>query len=276
MAGKKALVVLAHQERTSFSYAMMEAAVEALKKKGWVVTVSDLYAMKFNPLVSRDDITGSPRDPENFKYPAESSHAYKEGRLSKDIVEEQKKLADADLVIFQFPMYWFGLPAVLKGWFDRVLTGGFAYSQSEMYYNRPFKNKKAILSFTTGGPESMYSSIGVNGDMNVLLWPLQRGVLHFCGFQVLEPQIGYSIRHTPPEKRSIILDAWKARLAKIWEEKPISFVPNEDFDMTFPGGFVLKKEVMEKHKEQYGPSVGKHMGKPLPPDSQVKAGCTRL
>ncbi|XP_077308050.1 NAD(P)H dehydrogenase [quinone] 1 isoform X3 [Lithobates pipiens] len=242
MAGKKALVVLAHQERTSFNYAMMEAAVEALKKKGWVVTVSDLYAMKFNPLVSRDDITGSPRDPENFKYPAESSHAYKEGRLSKDIVEEQKKLADADLVIFQFPMYWFGLPAVLKGWFDRVLTGGFAYSQSEMYYNGPFK----------------------------------RGVLHFCGFQVLEPQIGYSIGHIPPEKRSVILDAWKARLAKIWEEKPISFVPNEEFDLTFPGGFVLKKEVMEKHKEQYGPSVGQHMGKPLPPDSQVKSGCTRL
>ncbi|KAM5138102.1 NAD(P)H dehydrogenase [quinone] 1 isoform 2-T2 [Mantella aurantiaca] len=277
MAGKNALVVLAHQERTSFSYAMKEAAVEALKKKGWTIAVSDLYAMKFNPLLSRDDITGSLRDPENFKYGTESVQAYKDGRLSKDIVEEQKKLADADLVIFQFPMYWFGLPAILKGWFDRILTGGFAYSQSEMFYNGPFKNKKAVLSFTTGGLETMYSTTGINGDMNVLLWPVQRGILHFCGFQVLEPQISCSIAHTPPEKRAIILEAWKARLAKICEEKPISFVPNEDFDMSFAGGFVLKKEVVvEKHKDQYGPSVGQHMGKPLPPDSQVKAGSTRL
>ncbi|XP_018425919.1 PREDICTED: NAD(P)H dehydrogenase [quinone] 1-like [Nanorana parkeri] len=276
MAGKNALVVLAHQERTSFSYAMKEAAVETLKKKGWTVTVSDLYAMKFSPLVSRDDITGSPRDPENFKYPAESMHAYKDGRLSKDIVEEQKKLHDADLVIFQFPMYWFGLPAILKGWFDRVLTSGFAYNQSEMFQNGPFKNKKAILSFSTGGLESMYSITGVSGDINVILWPIQRGILNFCGFQILEPQISYSIAHTPPEKRSLILQAWQARLAKVWEEKPISFVPNEDFDFSFAGGFVLKKEVVEKHKDHYGPSVGQHMGKPLPPDSQLKAGSTRL
>ncbi|XP_072278670.1 NAD(P)H dehydrogenase [quinone] 1 [Pyxicephalus adspersus] len=276
MAGKNALVVLAHHDRTSFSYAMKEAAVEALKKKGWSITVSDLYAMKFNPLVSPDDITGNPSDPENFKYLAESRNAYQDGRMSKDIAEEQKKLAAADLVIFQFPMYWFGLPAILKGYFDRILTGGFAYNQSEMFYNGPFKNKKAILSFTTGALESMYSTTGINGDMNVLLWPVQRGILHFCGFQVLEPQISYSIAHTPPEKRSLILEAWKARLGKVWEEKPISFVPNEDFDMSFAGGFVLKKEVVQKYKEPYGPSVGQHMGKPLPPDSQLKAGCTKL
>lgn len=120
---------------------MKEAAVEALKRKGWEVTVSDLYAMNFNPVISRKDITGGSRsplsplvrsswnfspvgslvppwpqgltpsfssltagklkDPENFKYPVESTLAYKEGRLSPDIVAEQKKLEAADLVIFQ-------------------------------------------------------------------------------------------------------------------------------------------------------------------------------
>lgn len=99
--------------------------------------VSDLYAMNFNPVISRKDITGRSRsplwlglcgtsrpwvlwshlgpkasplfflsagklkDPENFKYPVESALAYKEGRLSPDIVAEQKKLEAADLVIFQ-------------------------------------------------------------------------------------------------------------------------------------------------------------------------------
>ncbi|CAH2323985.1 Hypothetical predicted protein [Pelobates cultripes] len=277
MTGKRALVVLAHQEKTSFSYAMKEATLEALKKKGWQVTVSDLYAMKFNPVLSRDDILGDPEDPNNFKYSPEASKAWKEGRLSKDIVEEQKKLEAADLVIFQFPVYWFGLPAILKGWFDRVLTQGFAYSMQGMYDTGNFKNKKAILSFTTGGLESMYTPAGINGDINVILWPIQQGVLHFCGFQVLEPQISYSIAHTPPEKRSMILEAWQERLGKAWEEKPISFVPNENFNLSFPGGFVLKKEVLEKESDnKYGLTVGQHLGKPLPCDNQVKGGSTRL
>ncbi|NP_001092161.1 NAD(P)H dehydrogenase, quinone 1 L homeolog [Xenopus laevis] len=276
-ASKRAFVVLAHAEKTSFNYAMKEAAVQALKSNGWDVTVSDLYAMNFNPVVSRNDITGNVTDPDHFSYPAETTQAWKEGRLSQDIVEEQKKLEAADLVIFQFPMYWFGLPAILKGWFDRVLTSGFAYTFTSMYDNGHFKNKKAVLSFTTGGMESMYTSAGINGDMNVALWPIQRGVLHFCGFQVLEPQICYSIGHIPPEKRSEILEAWKARLSKICEEKSISFVPNENFDMSMQGGFVMKKEIAEKSaSDKYGPSVGQHMGKPLPPDNQVKAGSTRL
>ncbi|XP_069824635.1 NAD(P)H dehydrogenase [quinone] 1-like [Dendropsophus ebraccatus] len=275
--GKRALVVLAHPEHTSFNYGMKEAAVEALEKDGWEVTVSDLYTMKFNPLVSRDDITEKILDPENFKYGPESMNAWKEGRLSEDIVKEQKKLEAADLVIFQYPMFWFGLPAMLKGWFDRVLTQGFAYTLSSMFDNGPFKNKKAVLSFTTGGLESMYSPIGINGDVNVLLWPIQRGILNFCGFQVLEPQINFSIAHTPPEKRSLLLEAWQARLSKIMEEKPISFAANEDFDLSFAGGFVLKKEVLENNSsKKYGLTVGQHAGKALPPDNQVKAGSTRL
>ncbi|XP_029464154.1 NAD(P)H dehydrogenase [quinone] 1 isoform X4 [Rhinatrema bivittatum] len=239
VAGRRALIVYAHPERTSFSCAMKDAAREALQRKGWEVTVSDLCAMKFNPVLSREDITGDPKDPDNFKYGSESMLAWKEGRLSQDIVEEQKKLDAADLLIFQ--------------------------------------RKKAILSFTTGGLRSMYTPKGINGDVNILLWPLQQGILHFCGFQVLEPQICFSITHTPPEERSQILEGWKKRLNNIWEEKPITFVSNNDFDLTFPGGFVLKKEVEEANSDsKHGLTVGQHMGKPLPLDNQVKAGSTRL
>ncbi|XP_029464152.1 NAD(P)H dehydrogenase [quinone] 1 isoform X2 [Rhinatrema bivittatum] len=277
MLGRRALIVYAHPERTSFSCAMKDAAREALQRKGWEVTVSDLCAMKFNPVLSREDITGDPKDPDNFKYGSESMLAWKEGRLSQDIVEEQKKLDAADLLIFQFPIYWFGLPAILKGWCDRVLTQGYAYSSQSLYDQGHFQRKKAILSFTTGGLRSMYTPKGINGDVNILLWPLQQGILHFCGFQVLEPQICFSITHTPPEERSQILEGWKKRLNNIWEEKPITFVSNNDFDLTFPGGFVLKKEVEEANSDsKHGLTVGQHMGKPLPLDNQVKAGSTRL
>ncbi|XP_044283688.1 NAD(P)H dehydrogenase [quinone] 1 [Varanus komodoensis] len=272
MAGRNALIVLAHPERASFNHAMKAAAAEALQKAGWVVAVSDLYAMKFNPVLSRQDITGSPKDSQNFNYSAEAGLAWKEGRLSSDIVEEQDKLKAADLVIFQFPIQWCGLPAILKGWFDRILTGGFAYSYSAMHDQGPFQKKKAVLSFTTGGTGSMYTPEGIQGDINIILWPIQSGTLHFCGFQVLEPQIAFSVAHTPADVRSQILEGWKKRLATIWEEKPLSFVPASHFELSFAGGFVLKEEVKKQQEDQkYGLATGQHLGKPLPPDNQVKA-----
>ncbi|XP_072823744.1 NAD(P)H dehydrogenase [quinone] 1 isoform X3 [Vicugna pacos] len=269
---RKALMVLAHSERTSFNYAMKEAAVEALKRKGWEVIVSDLYAMNFNPVISRKDITGKLKDPGNFQYPAESVLAYKEGRLSPDIVAEQKKLEAADLVIFQFPLQWFGVPAILKGWFERVLIGEFAYTYAAMYDKGPFRNKKAVLSITTGGSGSMYSLQGIHGDMNIILWPIQSGTLHFCGFQVLEPQLTYSIGHTPEDARIQILEGWKKRLENIWDETPLYFAPSSLFDLNFQAGFLMKKEVQDEQKNKnFGLSVGHHLGKPIPADNQIKA-----
>ncbi|XP_039330173.1 NAD(P)H dehydrogenase [quinone] 1 isoform X2 [Saimiri boliviensis] len=271
-AGRKALIVLAHSERTSFNYAMKEAAAVALKKKGWEVAESDLYAMNFNPIISRKDFTGKLKDPENFQYAAESTLAYKEGRLSQDIVAEQKKLENADLVIFQFPLQWFGVPAILKGWFERVFVGEFAYTYAAMYDKGPFQNKKAVLSITTGGSGSMYSLQGVHGDMNVILWPIQSGILHFCGFQVLEPQLTYSIGHTPADTRIQILEGWKKRLENIWDETPLYFAPSSLFDLNFQAGFLMKKEVQNEEKnKKFGLSVGHHLGKSIPTDNQIKA-----
>lgn len=272
MAGRKALIVLAHPEKTSFNHAMAAAASSALRDKGWEVTISDLYAIGFNAVLSRRDITGPLKNPECFVYEMETAHAWKEGRLSSDIVAEQKKIEAADLIIFQFPLQWFGMPAILKGWFDRVFTDGFAYSMATMYDQGPFQKKKAMLSLTTGGMGSMYSPSGINGDMNVLLWPMQRGTLHFCGFQVLAPQICYSVRYASPEVRAQMLSTWKSRLAAIEKEKPLSFVPNSCFEMSPAGGFVLKRDVLAKQEgQQHGLSVGQHLGKAVPLDGQLRA-----
>ncbi|KAM4018703.1 NAD(P)H dehydrogenase [quinone] 1-like [Anomaloglossus baeobatrachus] len=275
MSGKTALIVLAHQERTSFNYAMKEATQAALQKNGWTVLVSDLYEMKFNSVLSRDDITGSPKEPSEFKYGAEVLIAWQEGRLADDIKEEQKKVEKADLVIFQFPLYWFGMPALMKGWVERVLCIGFACSYETLYSEGPFKNKKALLSFTTGGPSSMNSPNGIHGDINIILWPLQNGILNFCGFKVLEPQITFAVAHIPQEARVEILKNWEKRLKTIWDEKPIRYLPTQDFEGE-AGGFLLKKEVEEaRSDDKYSPTIGQHLGKALPPDSQVKADCAK-
>ncbi|KAG9467947.1 hypothetical protein GDO78_013988, partial [Eleutherodactylus coqui] len=219
---------------------------------------------------------GEPKEPSNFKYVADTPVAWKEGRLAKDIEEEHKKVAKADLVIFQFPLQWFGLPAIMKGWVERVFSAGFAYGLQTKYSEGPFKTKKALLSFTTGGCESRTTPRGRTGDMNVILWPLQSGILHFCGFQVLPPQIAYNVAHVTQEVRVGMLKSWEKRLETIWDEKPIRFLPNQDFEGE-SGGYLLKKEVEEAMSaDKYGPTVGQNLDKPLPPDSQLKSEGTGL
>ncbi|XP_076142917.1 NAD(P)H dehydrogenase [quinone] 1 [Alosa pseudoharengus] len=272
MAAKTVLIVYAHQSPTSFNSAARKVAEEALKEQGCKVLVSDLYAMDFQASATRKDISGDLKEPENFKYGDEAMAAWQEGRLSKDITEEQRKVEEAELIIFQFPLYWFSVPAIMKGWMDRVLSQGFAFSLQNMYDNGIFKDKKAVLSITTGAMESMFFSDGISGDINVTLWPLQNGVLHFCGFQVLQPQIFWSIAHTPPNIRTVLLDAWRARLKGIWEEKPLSFASCALFDLSFQGGFRLTSEAKEKLSvAPYGITTGQHMGKPLPPNNQTKS-----
>uniref|UniRef100_A0A3Q2PU70 Ribosyldihydronicotinamide dehydrogenase [quinone] n=1 Tax=Fundulus heteroclitus TaxID=8078 RepID=A0A3Q2PU70_FUNHE len=268
---KKVLIVYAHQSSGSFNAAAKNAAVEVLTAQGCTVDVSDLYAMGFKATATAEDIKGEVKNAENFCYLEESKLAWEQGKLSADIMEEQSKLTEADLIIFQFPMYWFSVPAILKGWIDRVLTNGFAFSQEKRYSQGIFKDKKAMLSFTTGSLESMFSPTGINGDMNVTLWPLQNGILHYCGFQVLAPQIFWAPSSAVAEDRKSMLESWRTRLQGLLEEKPLSFISLDCFD---DKAFQLKPEVQEKHaSKEFGLTVGIHLNKSLPPHSQMKAGC---
>ncbi|XP_030642692.1 NAD(P)H dehydrogenase [quinone] 1-like [Chanos chanos] len=271
MATKNVLIVFAHQSATSFCAAAKDVAVEVLKGQGCNVVVSDLYAMKFKAVANQEDIVGELKNPQNFRYAEEMMLAWQDGRLSPDIVEEQKKVTEADLIILHFPMYWFSFPGVLKGWVDRVLTLGFAHTCEKRYSQGIFRDKRIMLSFTTGSCESMFSCNGVNGDMNVTLWPIQNGILHYCGFQVLGPQIFWAPPSISPEERESMLSAWRTRLQGLLSEPALTFPLLECFD---PGmGFKLKPEVHEKHVDaSHGLTVGQHLGKALPPNSQLRAG----
>uniref|UniRef100_A0A8C9WW47 Ribosyldihydronicotinamide dehydrogenase [quinone] n=1 Tax=Sander lucioperca TaxID=283035 RepID=A0A8C9WW47_SANLU len=218
LAAKKVLIVYAHQRSGSFNAAAKDDAVEVLAAHGCTVEVSDLYAMTFKATATAEDITGLINS-DHFCYADETKLAWEEGKLCADITEEQRKLTRADLIIFQFPMYWFTVPAIMKGWIDWVLTSGYAYSQDKRYSQGIFKDKKAILSFTTGSNKSMFSENDINGDMNVTLWPLQNGILHYCGFQVLAPQIFWALSYVPSDARSTMYPHSQICLTS-WEKLP--------------------------------------------------------
>uniref|UniRef100_A0AAY4BW90 Flavodoxin-like fold domain-containing protein n=1 Tax=Denticeps clupeoides TaxID=299321 RepID=A0AAY4BW90_9TELE len=230
-----------------FNAAVKKAAEEALKAQGCDVVVSDLYAMKFKATATEDDVTGE-SNPEHFVM-GRTMTAWQEGRLSPDISFRILLMN----IFSQFPMYWFTMPAIMKGWIDRVLTKGLPSALRNPTVEGIFKNKKAMLSFTTSSHETMFSASGINGDINVTLWPIQNGILHFCGFQVLPPQIFWAPAYVPQEARASMLETWTGRLQGLLNEAP----------------FFLH---LKHSGSPYGLTVGHHLGKPLPPNSQMKAG----
>ncbi|WP_144715507.1 NAD(P)H-dependent oxidoreductase [Aeromonas veronii] len=217
----KVLIVYAHPEPKSFSGALFCHAIRALEQAGHTVMTSDLYAMGFDPVSDRRNFTAA-SDPDFLKLQLEELAATEQGSFAPQLEQEMQKLEAADLLIFQFPLWWFGLPAILKGWVDRVFAMGRVYGQGHIYESGKFRGKRALLSLTTGGPAETYLPDGFNGDIDGVLRPIQRGILQFVGFDVLRPHICYAPVRVSQEEREAWLAQWAERLGQIEQESPIA------------------------------------------------------
>ncbi len=206
-------IVHAHPEPTSFNAALRSTAVHTLESLGHRVAVSDLYAMHFNPVVSRGDFT-TVHNPDRFNVTLEQRHAVAHGGLAADIAEELAKLQRADLLILQFPLWWFGLPAILKGWIDRVFLSGVVYNRTSLYEQGKLKGKRAMACVTTGGPAGAFGPDSLNGDIRDILAPLHRGVLAFTGMTVLPPFVNYHVPYEGEASRLAMLARYRSHLVR--------------------------------------------------------------
>src|SRR5687767_239400 len=111
---KKVLIVHAHPEPTSLNRQLVEIAVTVLAQQGHEVLLSDLYGMQWKAVFDEHDFPAR-ANRERLCFVTESGHSYASGQQAADIAAEQQKLLAADAVIFQFPLWWFGMPAILKG-----------------------------------------------------------------------------------------------------------------------------------------------------------------
>ncbi len=223
------LIVYAHPEPKSFNGAMKDAAVETLTAAGHEVVVSDLYAMGFDPVAGRGDFDGDPVDAEFFSLPKEQTAAYETGRTAPDIAAEMEKVKRADLVIFQFPVWWFGMPGILKGWADRVFARGFAYIAGRKYDTGMFRGKLAMVATTTGTSADTYAPDGIDGDILTVLWPIHNGLFRYSGFDVLPPFVAYMAGRVGDDGRQAYLDAYRKRLRDIDATPRLFFHPAEDY-----------------------------------------------
>ncbi|TKC80219.1 NAD(P)H-dependent oxidoreductase [Trinickia terrae] len=225
----KVFIVHAHPEPKSFSSALKTTAEEVFRAAGHEVLVSDLYAMGFNPVASANDF-GTRADPEYCVYALEQRHGVSTGTISHDIQNELKKLLDCDLLVLNFPLFWFSTPAILKGWLDRVLVSGSVYGGMRFYDRGGLKGKRAIVSFTLGGQAHMLDTNGIHGPIEGMLKHLLQGTLAYTGLDVLAPFVAWHVPYVTNEKRLEYLDAWRKRLPSLMDEEPLRFPSLDRFD----------------------------------------------
>lgn len=232
-----ALIVLAHPERASLNGSLADVAANALRAQGHQVDIDDLYGEHFDP-VERADLYSNRVNEGRFAPLTEQRAHYDEGTLHHDVQRELDRLDWADLIIFQFPLWWHAQPAILKGWFDRVLIYGGRYSGTMRYDNGYFRGKQAALSVTTGSPRRAFQPFGRAGNIVEWLWPIHAS-LYYVGLDVLAPQVSYGIQGggIQYQDESVFRDhlenqkiEWGARVPQLHQEPGIPFTGWEDWD----------------------------------------------
>lgn len=243
------LLVYAHPEPRSLNGSLRDVTIRRLEAAGHTVELSDLYAMRWKAAVDGDDSIGG--DPgTRFDPSMDSKRAYAAGLQSADIAAEQEKLKRCDALILQFPLWWFSMPAILKGWVDRVYAFGFAYGVGEQsdrhwgdrYGEGTMVGKRAMLVVTTGGWDTHYGPRGINGPIDDLLFPIQHGILHYPGFDVLPPFVVHRTGRIDATRHAAIERALGQRLDALFTTPPIRFRKQNGGDYDIPS-LVLKPDV---------------------------------
>lgn len=245
---KNALIVLANPEPKSLNHTLAEIAREELSAQGYTVVISDLYQQNFDPRLGPHDVTKR-ANPDFFQPFAEQAHAAEHGTFAPDIQAEIDKVQAADLILFQFPMWWWGMPAILKGWCDRVLAYKIAYGLGQWWDTGMLKGKRAMASITTGSPKSSYAPDGRNGDGDRLLWMVEAGIFAICGCDVLKSHVIYGSMWVDETTRAGMIDGFRQRIKGIEQDQPMFFHKLDEYqdDMR------LKPEVAPKTIMQWRP-----------------------
>lgn len=236
-------IVYAHPEPRSLNGSIKDHMVQTLTRMGHVVRVSDLYAQGWKAAVDAGDFPQHPAA-ERLLIEKASLRAFQSHTQTQDVEREQENLLWADAVILQFPLWWYAMPAILKGWVDRVYAYGFGYGVGEHSDRRwgdrfgegTLKGKRAMLVVTAGGWESHYSERGVNGSIDDLLFPVNHGILYYPGFDVLAPFVAYKADHMDDARYQRTVTALDERLATLFTAAPIPYRMQNGGDYEIPAG----------------------------------------
>jgi NAD(P)H dehydrogenase (quinone) len=244
-------IVFAHPEPQSLSAALRDVAIAELTAQGHNVQLSDLYAMGWKSQVDRLDFPALAPGSRLYASLA-SGEAYAAGTLTADVKAEQDKMIWADVLILQFPLWSYSMPAILKGWVERVYAKGFAYGvgeHSDTHWGDRFgegtmAGKRAMCIVTAGGWESHYSARGINGPIDDILFPINHGIFYYPGYAALPPFVAYRVDRLDQAGFTSISDQLRERMRTLDTIAPIPFRKQNGGDYEIPS-LTLRPELGE-------------------------------
>ncbi len=213
--GMKVLFVYAHEDPQSFGAALHNRALSYFERGEHKSVVSDLYALGFHAVAEKWDfvVSGGPHQ----NYMLEQKRVADKGlsAFSEDIKEEITKLRNAELVIFEFPLWWSAAPAIMKGWFDKIFAMGIAWDGDHRYQHGLLAGKKALVVTTSGDPEDYYATNGMHGaTVEQHLYPLLHSTFAHAGMDVLKPFVAHNLTIAEESERQDIIESLERYLEK--------------------------------------------------------------
>ena len=181
---KKILVVLGHPRRESLCGALSRGYLEGAQMAGHEVRVLELGELAFDPIL-REQTRG-------------------EQPLEPDLVRAQEEIRWAEHLVFVYPIWWGGLPALLKGFLDRCLLPGFSfkYHENDPFWDRLLTGRTAHLLVTMGSPPWYFRWVSrAPGHQQ-----MKRTILQFCGIKPVRVTNFGPVRRSRPELRARWLD----------------------------------------------------------------------
>jgi len=188
------LIIYAHPNENSLNHNLLNTVVEILQSRNEEVIVRDLYTIGFDPVLSLADMQGQ-----------------RMGKISDDIRIEQEHISWAEQITFIYPIWWTGLPAMMKGYIDRVFSYGFAYRYDQGIQKGLLTGKKTVIINTHGKSHEEYEKTGMD---KALTLTSDNGIFIYSGLEI--------IRHLFFDKAdkatSENLEIWKEQIKNLYSE----------------------------------------------------------
>lgn len=200
---RKALIVVTHPVPGSLSHVITDRISEELVGRDIEVEIADLHAEGFSPAMTAGDVM-----------------LYRgAGELAPEIAREQARIDQADILVFVFPVYWWSVPSMLKGWFERVFNGGWAYTLDEQgRVIGAMRDIPVLLVATAAGNESGYER---HGYAQAIQNQIVEGIFGYIGMKNTQVAYFYDADNATNERIEQLIDATTPLLEK---ELPLSTV----------------------------------------------------
>lgn len=190
------LTIIAHPVPTSFNHAIKREVAAGLIDAGHTVQIADLYAEGFQPAMIEADFAQFAGEP-----------------LPPAVQAEQARVEWSDAMIFIFPLWWWSLPAMMKGWIDRVMSYGFAWKDPSDPDSGGMRHRKIIVMITAGDDAEGLAKRGYDTALHT---QLNVGTWNYCGFKDVTTRIFYGVTpDAPVERRATYLAEARALAAGI-------------------------------------------------------------